>query len=237
MRRDGVDAAPLQMAVATNALAAPSRPKLQPTAPHDAAGRSKRNRRLGGTSDHWPRCPIGPVRVATPAVPRQAPPLATTPGGAFVWARPTRRRSWRRCDLRTLLRSAKSGQRPRTKICRDVPADRPKKTKRISGGWGSVVAGEAGGTSGWIHGLGYLCSTLRREWLIAHELILQLSTFLRSLDLFLELRTRTAPRRRLTTNQPRRGGKQCTDGPELSRFHSQHPRDSRRAGTRLSSLG
>ena len=27
---------------------------------------------------------IGPVQVATPAVPRQAPPLATTPGGAFV---------------------------------------------------------------------------------------------------------------------------------------------------------
>jgi hypothetical protein len=47
--------------------------------------------------------------------------------------------------------------------------------------------GEPGGTSGSIHGLGYLFSALRREGLIADELVLQLATFLRSLDLFLEL--------------------------------------------------
>jgi hypothetical protein len=67
--------------------------------------------------------------------------------------------------------------------------------------------------------------------LIADELVLQLATFLRSLDLFLELTVRTVPRT-LTANQVRRGGKQGTDGPELSRIHSstQHPRDKRREG-------
>ena len=86
-----------------------------------------------------------------------------------------------------------------------------------------------GGTSGSIHGLGYLFSALRREGLIADELVLQLATFLRSLDLFLELTVRTVPRT-LTANKVRRGGKQGTDGPELSRIHSstQHPRDKRR---------
>jgi hypothetical protein len=70
-----------------------------------------------------------------------------------------------------------------------------------NGGWGSVVAGESSGTSSWTHGLGYLGSALRREGLIAHELILQLSTLLRSRDLFLELRARTfLLRSRLTTN-------------------------------------
>jgi hypothetical protein len=65
--------------------------------------------------------------------------------------------------------------------------------------------------------------------LIADELVLQLATFLRSLDLFLELTVRTVPRT-LTANKVRRGGKQGTDGPELSRIHSstQHPRDKQR---------
>jgi hypothetical protein len=91
------------------------------------------------------------------------------------------------------------------------------------------VRGEPGGTSGSIHGLGYLFSALRREGLIADELVLQLATFLRSLDLFLELTARTVPRT-LTANQVQRGGKQGTDGPELSRIHSstQHPRDKQR---------
>jgi hypothetical protein len=52
--------------------------------------------------------------------------------------------------------------------------------------------------------------------LIADELVLQLATFLRSLDLFLELMIRTVPRT-LTANQVQRGGKQGTDDPELSR--------------------
>jgi hypothetical protein len=68
------------------------------------------------------------------------------------------------------------------------------------------VGGEPGGTSGSIHGLGYLISALRREGLIADELVLQLATFLRSLDLFLELTVRTVPRT-LTANQVQRGGK------------------------------
>ena len=44
------------------------------------------------------------------------------------------------------------------------------------------MGGEPGGTCGSIHGLGYLFSALRREGLIADELVLQLATFLRSLD-------------------------------------------------------
>jgi hypothetical protein len=80
------------------------------------------------------------------------------------------------------------------------------------------VGGEPGGTSGSIHGLGYLISALRREGLIADELVLQLATFLRSLDLFLELIV-LAPRT-LTANQVRHGGKQGTDDPEHSRIHS-----------------
>jgi len=74
--------------------------------------------------------------------------------------------------------------------------------------WGTPasVGGEPGGTSGSIHGLGYLFSALRREGLIADELVLQLATFLRSLDLLLELTVRTVPRT-LTANQVQRGGK------------------------------
>ena len=49
------------------------------------------------------------------------------------------------------------------------------------------MGGELGGTPGSIHGLGYLFSALRHERLIADQLVLQLATFLRSLDLFLEL--------------------------------------------------
>jgi hypothetical protein len=79
------------------------------------------------------------------------------------------------------------------------------------------VGGEPDGTSGSIHGLGYLFSAPRREGLIADELVLQLATFLRSLDLFLELRVRTP--QTLTANQVRQGGKQGTDGSELSRNH------------------
>jgi hypothetical protein len=88
------------------------------------------------------------------------------------------------------------------------------------------VGGEPGGTSAPIHGLRYLFSALRGEALIADELVLQLATFLDSLDLFLELTIRAVPQT-LTTDQVRSGGKQGTDGPELSHIHSstQHPRD------------
>src|SRR5215510_15629883 len=57
----------------------------------------------------------------------------------------------------------------------------------------------------------------RRQRLIADELVLQLATFLRSLDLFLELIVVTP--RTLTANQVRHGGKQGTDHPEHSRIH------------------
>jgi hypothetical protein len=79
------------------------------------------------------------------------------------------------------------------------------------------VGEEPGGTSAPIHGFGYLFSALRRQGLIADELILQLTTFLRSLDLFLKLIVLTP--RTLTANQVRHGGKQGTDNPELSRSH------------------
>src|SRR5262249_14566433 len=102
-------------------------------------------------------------------------------------------------------------------------------------GWGTLasVGGEPGGTSGSIHGLGYLFSALRREGLIADELVLQLAIFLRSLDLFLELTVRTVPRT-LTTNQVRRGGKHGTDGPERSRIHSRTPASTRQTAGSLS---
>jgi hypothetical protein len=78
--------------------------------------------------------------------------------------------------------------------------------------------GEPGGTSGSTHGLGYLFTAFRRQGLIADELVLQLTTFLRSLDLFLELIVLTPGT--LTANQARHGGEHGTDNPELSRFHS-----------------
>ena len=77
---------------------------------------------------------------------------------------------------------------------------------------------ETGSTSSSLHGVDDLFTALRREGLIADELVLQLATFLRSLDLFLELIV-LAPRT-LTANQVRHGGKQGTDNPELSRIHS-----------------
>jgi len=83
------------------------------------------------------------------------------------------------------------------------------------------VGREPGRTSAPIHRLGYLFSALRREGLIADELVLQVATFLRSLDLFLELIV-VAPRT-LTANQVRHGGKQGTRNPELSCIHSTLP--------------
>jgi hypothetical protein len=83
------------------------------------------------------------------------------------------------------------------------------------------VGGEPGGTSGSTHGLGYLFTTVRRHGLISDELVLQLTTFLRSLDLFLELIVLTTST--LTANQVRHGGKQGTHNPELSCIHSSLP--------------
>jgi hypothetical protein len=93
-----------------------------------------------------------------------------------------------------------------------------KKEPLVGAGGPVSVGGEPGGTSAPIHGLGYLFSALRRQGLIADELVLQLTTFLRSPDLFLELIVLTP--RTLTANQVRHGGKQGTDNPELSRIHS-----------------
>jgi hypothetical protein len=77
---------------------------------------------------------------------------------------------------------------------------------------------EPGSTSGSLEGVGDLFTALRRQGLIADELVLQLAAFLRSLDLFLELSVWTP--RALTTNQVRHGGKPGTDNSELSRIHS-----------------
>src|SRR5213083_1127169 len=79
------------------------------------------------------------------------------------------------------------------------------------------VDGGSSRTSVSIHGLGYLLTALRRQGLIPNELVLQLATFPRSHDLFLELRVRTP--QTLTANQVRQGGKQGTDGRERSRIH------------------
>ena len=72
-----------------------------------------------------------------------------------------------------------------------------------------------GSTSGSCHGVGDLFTALRRQGPIADEFVLQLATFLRSLDLFLELIV-LAPRT-LTAKQIRHGGKQGPDNPEHSR--------------------
>src|SRR5262245_61101693 len=113
----------------------------------------------------------------------------------------------------------------------DLPAAVKKSFDAMVEAEASVVV-ETGGTSGSTHGLGYLFTALRRQGLIADELVLQLTTFLRSLDLFLELIVLTP--RTLTANQVRHGGKQGTDDPELSRIHSSacpvltsHPRSFR----------
>jgi hypothetical protein len=82
----------------------------------------------------------------------------------------------------------------------------------------SISGREPGSTSGSRHGIGDLFTALRSQGLIADELVLQPATFLRSLDLFLELIV-LAPRA-LTANQIRHGGKQGTDNPEHSRIHS-----------------
>ena len=89
-----------------------------------------------------------------------------------------------------------------------------RKARRNTG----ISGREPGSTSSSLHGVGDLFTALRCGGLIADELVLQLATFLRSLDLFLELIV-LAPRT-LTANQVRHGGKQGTDNPELSRIHS-----------------
>src|SRR5262249_22794931 len=159
------------------------------------------------------RFPIGDRRASSPLRCAMSPgrSFITLPPGARAFRAAPISSSGTVSDLEALAESSLSG----AATC----------------GWGTPasVGGEPGGTSASIHGLDYLFSALRREGLIADELVLQLATFLRSLDLFLELTVRTVPRT-LTTNQVRRGGKQGTDDPELSRIHSrtQHPRDKRR---------
>jgi len=93
--------------------------------------------------------------------------------------------------------------------CHDVVAPHPTTASLLV---------EPGGTSGSTHGLGYLFTALRRQRLIADELVLQPTTFLRSLLLFLELIVLTPGT--LTANQVRHRGKQGTDNRELSRIHS-----------------
>ena len=75
-----------------------------------------------------------------------------------------------------------------------------------------------------IHRLGYLFSAPGREGLIADELVLQLATFLRSLDLFLELTVPDCP-----ANSHNRSGsawrkqaclKSLTGTPEVSYRHA-----------------
>jgi hypothetical protein len=69
---------------------------------------------------------------------------------------------------------------------------------------------EPGSTAGYLQGIGDFFTALRRQRLASDKVVLQLATFLRSHDLFLELSVRTP--RTLTANQVRHGGKQSTDG-------------------------
>jgi hypothetical protein len=61
-----------------------------------------------------------------------------------------------------------------------------RRNKRRSLGY-LIRSREPGSTSDSLHGVGDLFTALRRQGLIADELVLQLATFLRSRDLFLEL--------------------------------------------------
>jgi hypothetical protein len=99
---------------------------------------------------------------------------------------------------------------------------------------GQSVGEKPEGTRASSHSFGYICSALRREGLAAEELILKASTFLRSLNLFLELRSWTVPRS-LAADQPGRSGEQGTDGPELSEFHpsTHRPGGQAKRGDRL----
>jgi hypothetical protein len=140
------------------------------------------------------------ARPTLPIVDVPSPKSATISRRSRVWSscqRTSRSRSAGRLGLETLAASSLSG-----------------KARRNTG----ISGREPGSTSGSRHGVGDLFTALRRQGLIAEELVLQLATFLRSLDLFFELIV-LAPRT-LTANQVRHGGKQGTDNPELSRIHS-----------------
>ena len=110
---------------------------------------------------------------------------------------PSRSRSAGRLGLETLAESSLSG-----------------KARRNTG----ISGREPGSAPGCRHGVGDLLIALRRQGLIADELVLQLTTFLRSLDLFLELIVLTPGT--LTASQVRHGGKQGTHNPKLSCIHS-----------------
>jgi hypothetical protein len=110
------------------------------------------------------------------------------------------------------------GDRPQPSPIAEIPwLETLTESSGKRGGTSASADGKPRGTSGSIQGLGYLLTALRRQGLIPDELVLQLATFLRSHDLFLELRVRTP--RTLTANQVRHGGKQGTDRRELSRIH------------------
>ena len=171
-----------------------------------------------------------------------------------------RKRSMQSCDGRHSAAIAKAPD-PKTKLAEVRAKDATEKAcggqGRKSGGtsrqivrknpiessaiWGSVVAGEAGGTSGWTHGLGYLCSAFRREGLIPDELSLQLSTFLRSLRPVFGIEGSDCPPAK-SHNQSATAWRQAVH--RWSRVFAfsfrctQHPRDNRASEvTRLSSLG
>jgi hypothetical protein len=75
--------------------------------------------------------------------------------------------------------------------------------------FGASADGKPHSTSGSIQGLGYLLTALRRQRLTSDKLVLQLATFLRSHDLFLELSVWTP--RALTANQVRHSGELCAE--------------------------
>ena len=83
---------------------------------------------------------------------------------------------------------------PRHAVCRGemvkaAHAGLKEKSARAgrSAAGGSALGQEMRGTSRLIQGLRYLVGTLRRQRLIANELILHLPTIVRSFDLLLEL--------------------------------------------------
>jgi hypothetical protein len=117
----------------------------------------------------------------------------------------------RRREFISLLGGSRPGAWARTTLAESSLSGKARRNTGIGGR-------KPGSTSGSRHGVGDLFTALRRQGLTADELVLQLTTFLRSLDLFLKLIV-LAPRT-FTANQDRHGGKQGTDNPEHSRIHS-----------------
>src|SRR5204862_6863118 len=114
-----------------------------------------------------------------------AAPRRSTATTRRCLSRPARAASYaaRRRDWSSFQRTSRSRSAGRLGLETLVESSLSGKARRNTG----ISGREPGSTSSSLHGVGDLFTALRREGLIADELVLQLATLLRSLDLFLEL--------------------------------------------------